>query len=115
MTEYTELTDEDWKWIKNHLLNCPQLCKEIKRLSEENESLTAENRKLKEAQRWIPVEEKLPEIKKAVLVYAPINKNIFEAYLGEQGIWHFFGGGLPTINDVVTHWRPLPAPPQKGE
>ncbi|MHC1696435.1 MAG: DUF551 domain-containing protein [Eubacteriales bacterium] len=71
--------------------------------------LEAELAELREAERWIPVEERLPE---EVLPAIVVNKKgqVHEAlYYG--GEWLYFG----EVADV-THWRPLPQPPEaKGE
>lgn len=73
---------------------------------------------------WIKVEDRLPEKRKAVLVYAPeMNEPITTMYydpdsdsdeFGEwvsepsgpsRFVWSSFGAG------DVTHWMPLPEPP----
>lgn len=46
--------------------------------------------------RWIPVTERLPEERKAVL-----------------GWWHDYEGDY--IKDIVTHWSELPAGPEEGK
>ena len=59
-----------------------------------------------EAQRWIPVGERLPEIEDDVLVFdGTVNIGSFDS----DGRWYDFE--MMSISGV-THWRPLPAPPE---
>ena len=78
-------------------------CAEISRLRKRIEELESENARLKDAQRWIPVSERLPEEKQSVLAldrtgtayhweYSKCLSNIFVGY--------------------YTHWMPLPKPPE---
>lgn len=93
--------------------------KEIENLRGQNEQLreaaalvTKESAELLE-RRWIPVEERLPEdpVKK-VLVFVPhTHGDIVDAgrYLGADG-WVLEGWHL--TQNAVTHWMPLPEPPE---
>ena len=64
--------------------------------------------------RWIPVTERLPEERMAVIVYAPYMKNEFMAYwTGSR--WMVWAAGecereMPDYHQI-THWMPLPQPP----
>ena len=79
--------------------------------------LNAENQRLREGQRWIPVSEKLPDSTGEYMVsvldidhYPDVGIALYtdETYADESGTWN--------INDGwVTHWRPLSDPPQEGE
>ena len=61
--------------------------------------------KRREADRWIPVSERLPEPHVAVMVYCPEYKNQYCAsYDNKQ--WKVFGSHV-TIWDEVTCWKPL--------
>ena len=64
-----------------------------------------------ERDRWISVEERLPEEKHAVLVWQPQYLNSYVVTLSE-GEWYVFGGyGTKVFG--VTHWKPLPEPPKE--
>lgn len=71
---------------------------------------------------WISVEERLPRYNDKVLVYRPTmgEKILADTYKGyynedtgdwEEG-WVNFGQNLIGMN-VITHWMPLPEPPEK--
>ena len=63
-------------------------------------------------QQWIPVSERLPTDSKAVLVYAPRNRNIFECFHRSDGYWETASYTFGILHDEVTHWMPLPQPPE---
>ena len=68
-----------------------------------------ENAELKEAQRWVPVGERLPERYEPVLIYNPMwVYPVMSMLRDDDEFW--------TGSQVVTptHWQPLPAAP-KGE
>lgn len=80
--------------------------------------LAKENAELREAQRWIPVSERLPENGVTVLVCylgyydgKPNSDNV--AYM-KRGVWLWYADDEEMCVQV-THWRPLPELPQKGE
>ena len=62
-------------------------------------------------QRWIPVSERLPEPHQYVLVF-DANKNISVDFLTTSGnVEKYFW----LCNHPVTHWMPLPEPPEVQE
>ena len=68
-----------------------------------------------EERRWIPVTRRLPKNYIPVLVYISSAKPlpmVHEAYIGSDGEWH-----SPAVyglqNENVTHWMPLPEPPEE--
>ena len=63
-----------------------------------------------EADRWIPVSERLPEDFCVVLVYCPQFDNIYRVFR-EGGAWHQFSPS-DVLMQAVTHWRPLPKSPE---
>jgi hypothetical protein len=65
--------------------------------------LEAENAALKDAQRWIPVGERLPE--EAQEIYAREYNGIFTHFKYSKRLYEIF------IRHY-THWRPLPQPPE---
>lgn len=72
--------------------------------------------KLEAAQRWIPVSEGLPEIGVRVLFYNNFIKNIHKGwYSGDEwtsDIGIFYNGDKLKR---ITHWTPLPNPPEVQE
>lgn len=66
-----------------------------------------------ESQRWIPVEERLPEYDKKYLCFC--YKYRFKEKIGEYKILSFnprFGWYLDFDIIEVTHWMPFPEPPK---
>ena len=61
---------------------------------------------------WISVKESLPEYEiiqgRCVLVWTGAAW-LLARYMGE-GVWHEDWSGIRPVN--VTHWQPLPAPPE---
>ena len=83
------------------------LLKATERIAE----LEAENAALREANRWIPVGERLPEEGQEcdILFDKPVYANGCRA-----GICSEYWGKLGFSRDI-THWRPLPAPPEEEQ
>lgn len=66
-------------------------------------------------QKWISVEDRLPEIRHAVLAYSPFNKNIWAVSMHEDGEWYYwlpmFKKYDPDYQGPITHWMSLPEIP----
>ena len=95
--------------------------KEIENLRGQNEQLreaaalvTKESAELLE-RRWIPVTERLPEDRSDVLVVAYWHER-WGAYMGwcapERAAWSVHVGIGDRSDIAVTHWMPLPEPPE---
>lgn len=107
--------------IANQSTNIAALQQEIEKLRAQNEQLreaaalvTKESAELLE-RRWIPVTERLPEDRSDVLVVAYWHER-WGVYMGwcasERAAWSVHIG-IGDRNDVaVTHWMPLPEPPE---
>ena len=66
---------------------------------------------------WISVKDKMPELNTWVLIYAKFTIPVFEM---ERGIRKtgdvyksFYNGRFSKHGELVTHWMPLPNPPEK--
>lgn len=73
------------------------------------DALTAENKELREAARWIPVGERSPKDRDTP--YLCTIKSSVGSYT-EIRFWRFTG---EWSDPNVTHWRPLPPPPEQDE
>lgn len=85
---------------------------------DEIERLQTENTTLREQARWIPVEERLPEPNKRIEFFGGFEQTTHIGYYREHatqwesengGFWHGRNFGL------ITHWRELPLPPERGK
>ena len=100
----------------------------IAALQQEIEKLRGQNKQLREAaalvakesaelleRRWIPVEERLPEDRSDVLVVAYWHER-WGVYMGwcapERAAWSVHIGIGDRSDIAVTHWMPLPEPPE---
>ena len=100
----------------------------IAALQQEIEKLRGQNKQLREAaalmakesaelleRRWVPVEERLPEDRSDVLVVAYWRER-WGVYMGwcapERAAWSVHIGIGDRSDIAVTHWMPLPEPPE---
>lgn len=116
--DLTEAADR----IANQSTHIAALQQEIEKLRAQNEQLreaaalvTKESAELLE-RRWIPVTERLPEDRSDVLVVAYWHER-WGAYMGwcapERAAWSVHVGIGNRSDIAVTHWMPLPEPPEE--
>ena len=76
--------------------------------------LVDEISRLQEAERWIPVSERLPEVRKLFNVAFDFHgeSKVTSAYLDSGWWWVDLANNEPFVLDDVTHWRPHPQPPE---
>ena len=84
--------------------------KAIAFLRQTKADLTAENEALREANRWIPVSERLPENTNLVIIFDRFRK--LGQYISSTNGWYDEDSNLEFPNENVTHWQPLPAKPK---
>jgi hypothetical protein len=79
-------------------------------LTADNASLRAQLDELKEANRWVPVTERLPEDSNHVIVMLKRGRVDFGYYdTAKEEWWDKYDDGLMS----VSHWRPLPSAPEQ--
>ena len=88
----------------------------IKHIVIENIRLRDENARLKEERRWIPVSERMPESNRRVIfislegtVYCGMHQSSVPQWVADGCYFH------SSWYKFVTHWMPLPEPPQEVE
>ncbi len=86
---------------------------ELRRQRAEITRLQSEVERLREQTRWIPVEERLPEDGKMVLL--AVKDDCPDTGWNEVGVWwqgKWFDSKGPVCSDItVSHWMPLPLSP----
>ena len=60
---------------------------------------------------WIPVSERLPKYNTFVIVFA--EGIVGEAVLDDANYWYWAGTDEDASEIYVTHWMPLPEPPEE--
>jgi len=81
-------------------------------IMESLEKLRSELAALREQVRWIPVSEKLPKDNQEVLIYADlIAKGVHSTKSRQWSADGYYYHG--DWYDTVTHWMPLPLPPEE--
>jgi len=91
-------------------------------LRAEVEELRAELDRMKDANRWFSVEERLPEdfqpngeTKDDYEVMTAGGFVVSPCYYSELNFWCFCYNSEYVGVDKVTHWRPMPAPPEASD
>lgn len=115
--EMTEFTKEYIRSVRmcSYLIE-PPASEVIEHLCDEIERLTAENAELREANRWISVDERLPEKSDwyYVISYSERDKTQYTTF----GLFNYFHRTWNTKHNEVLYWRenlPLPTLPEKEE
>ena len=85
--------------------------------AQEIEKLQSENAELKKQSQWIRVEDELPPIEQEVFIFPSIDSSdthYIASFDGESFVKYFDSGfGVErACSDFVTHWMPLPTPPE---
>lgn len=89
--------------------DCPAIAKHNRLCAYEDTGLTPEQ---VAAQKWIPVSERLPEVGRSVIVYNAPAKCASEAVYKGEGKFLQFRWAARLQEQEVTHWMPLPMPPE---
>jgi hypothetical protein len=74
--------------------------------------LKAEITRLQSEARWIPVSERLPELKTDDLVLCVIKNDMRGTWVDTRTFW--VASKLFSGSSQVTHWKYLPTPPTEG-
>lgn len=108
------ILEQDWKEPVYGSAAYILVAKNIPALLSHMAEQDAEIARLREAERWIPVTERLPKDGERVLIREPwCQKDWLEVstYEAETG---FVGDTFTGYHSSVTHWRPLPHQPEGG-
>ena len=82
----------------------------IAELEEEIDQLTSHSNIERQDDKWIPVSERLPEDLQSIIVFTKDRKTYIIRFLELYG-----REGFGSLSDIVTHWMPLPEPPEVQE
>ena len=77
-------------------------------------TLQAEVERLKAAQKWIPVRERLPKGECLLVRRGRVLSGRQASFFGVSTVWQNDYGTIIPDNEV-THWMPLPEPPKGDE
>ena len=68
-----------------------------------------------ERMRWIPCSERLPEDFQDVLIWDNRDETSFTGHYAECDGWTVDGYDVDRYPFDITHWMPLPEPPEEGD
>ena len=66
--------------------------------------------------RWIPVTERVPEVDQPVMICAfgkSVGEGVYRGHDGFHHVWKMYTSSGTYWDDEVTHWMPLPEPPEE--
>ena len=113
MSDYTCDLSGTESFVKKdgHKMFTTDIVNDLNYWKQKAEKLQAENAELKKQSQWISVEDELPEINQRVLTFRP---DILSVYDVDRFRFCRFGRkGFDSVYKV-THWMPLPTPPEGG-
>lgn len=80
-------------------------------------ALTASNEVIaKSGNRWISVEDRLPEVDEPVMICAfgkSVGEGVYRGHDGFHHVWKMYASSGTYWDDEVTHYMPLPEPPHE--
>ena len=106
--EADSLNDCKSDYFNNQKSDCMECANEHEQLAEWLEELKAR----READRWIPVSERLPDNDDFVLVCD--NLEMFVAWFSEEHGWCSFDGNFDENTPIIA-WKPLPEPYKEND
>lgn len=66
--------------------------------------------------KWIPVTERVPEVDQPVMICAfgkSVGEGVYRGHDGFHHVWKMYTSSGTYWDDEVTHWMPLPEPPEE--
>lgn len=127
MRDYEELVKalrENAEWAEGNIWEVPiMLPDNLKQAADAIEdliaALTASNEVIaKSGNRWISVEERLPEVDQPVMICAfgkSVGEGIYRGHDGFHHVWKMYASSGTYWDGEVTHYMPLPEPPPKED